>query len=299
MAVARRGSPVAGRWGGIVKLELDDDIAMDGTPSLAVDAAGGSASAIAVHEEDAVSLAGCAIARRAFPDLGFSDPSAEQIVAELDLDPRCFDKRRLRSSMVRTMVVDTLVREFFERNPTGLAVALFPGLCTRFSRVDNGALRWLELESAEVSAFKSELFRTPERHVIAQCCSIACGGWMKLLADADDMPVLLVAQGGVRRAPPELRDRFLMNAAVHLPKGTELVIEYDANAPIRSSPTHGERASLSALEASGEWAIYPRIRYVPTADHSLRLEHDLAGMNAVSTLFRGRGAPSVAHLRFV
>jgi O-methyltransferase involved in polyketide biosynthesis len=196
------------------------------------------------------------------------------------------------------MVVDTLVREFFERHPGGLAVGLLPGLCTRFSRVDNGALRWLDLESAEIAAFKSGLLRTPDRHVIAQCCSIACAGWMKLLADAGDMPILIVAQGGFRRAPIEVRDAFITNAALHLPAGVELVIEYDAHAPLRPSSLRNGGASLSTLDASGAWATYPRIRFVRSSEHSEGLDHKLAGVNAVSRLFRGRGAPSVAHLRF-
>lgn len=256
------------------------------------------AAGVAVHVEDVLSLAGCAVASRSFPDLGFSDPCAEQILAELELDPARFDDRRLRASTVRTMVVDTLVRDFFERNPSGLAVSLLPGLCTRFSRVDNGALHWLDLEPAEVAAFKRGLFHTPDRHMIAQCCSIACSGWMDLLAHAVDMPALLVAQGGFRRTSLEVRDRFFTSASVHLPAGTELVVEYDAGAPLRPSSVLEERVSLSTLDASGAWAIYPRIRFVRSSEHPERLERELAGLNAVSRLFRGQGAPSVAHLRF-
>lgn len=252
-----------------------------------------------VHEEDIVSFVGCAVARRSFPNLAFSDPMAERVLTELDLDPRRFDETRLRSSVARTMVIDNLVREFFETRPDGLAVALLPGLCSRFSRVDNGVLRWLDLEPADVAAFKSELFRTPNRHVIAQCCSIACSGWMKRLQGAGTMPVILVAQGGFRRAPLPLRDRFFTNASALLPPGTELVLEYDAAAPLRPSSLRSGGASLSALDASGEWAVYPRIRFLKSSEHDPRIEHELAGIDAVSRLFRGHGMPSIAHVRFV
>lgn len=298
MAVARRGSSAGGRRK-VVKLEPDHD----GAPVAKTLAAPAQiiesrAGGIAVHAEDAGSLVACAVASRSFPDLEFSDPLAEQILAELDLEPARFDERSLRASIVRTMVVDELVREFFERHPSGLAVSLLPGLCTRFSRIDNGALRWLDLEPAEIAAFKRELFHAPERHIIATCCSIECSGWMKLLADAGDMPVLLVAQGGFRRAPIDVRDAFFTNAAVHLPTGTEIVIEYDAHAPLRPSSLRDACASLSTPDVSGEWAIYPRIRFVRPSEHSQQIEHRLAGVNAVSRLFRGRGAPSIAHLRF-
>jgi hypothetical protein len=76
-------------------------------------------NSLALHEEDALSLVGCAVARRRFPDLGFADPCAEEILDALDLDPERFDERRLRSATVRTMVVDEIVRHFFERHPTG------------------------------------------------------------------------------------------------------------------------------------------------------------------------------------
>lgn len=264
---------------------------------------------VAVHLEDALTLAGCAIARHAFPDLGLSDPAAEDILAKLDLDPARFDERKLWAATLRTKVIDALVREFFERHPTGLAVGLLSGLCTRFSRVDNGVLRWLDLEQAAIAAFKKELFVPSERHMISQCCSIACSGWMELLADAADGPVLLVAQGAFRRTPVDVRDQFFTNASVHLPAGTELVIEHDASAPLRpSSVIDGpigervldERVALSTLDPSGAWAIYPRIRFVRASEHPDRLEGELTGFNAISRLFRGRRTDSaaVAHLRF-
>lgn len=250
---------------------------------------------VAVHDEDLLGLTACAFARERFPELGFEDPLAEEILGDLTHQHDAFDERRLRSAVVRTMVVDALVHDFFSRHPAGVAVSLAPGLCTRFSRLDNGLLQWLELETAEVAAFKRDLFPTRERHVIAQCCSVACHGWMRSLGRASDVPTLLVAQGGFRRSPFDLRDAFFTNAAQHLPAGTELVIDYDADAPLRpTSPARG--AALAVRDPHGTWASYPRLRFV--RDHEPRLAHDLAGVNAVSRLFCGRGMPSVAHLYF-
>lgn len=252
-----------------------------------------------MHEDEAISLVGRALARVRFPDLGFADPAAEELLATLDLDPDRFDERRLRAATVRTMVVDDLVRAFFERHPSGLAVSLFPGLCTRFSRVDNGALRWLEIEDPQLAAFKCRCVQPSDRHVVAP--SGAVGGYAERLRDirkAHDGPAVLIVQGGVLGILADARDAFLMEAVQHLPSGAELVIDYDVRAPLR--PSSGkERASLEAIDGAGEWVRYPRVRFVRSHEYAVRLEHDLAGLNAVSRLFRGRGVPSVAHLRFV
>ncbi|AKV04151.1 tetracenomycin C synthesis protein [Labilithrix luteola] len=251
-----------------------------------------------MHEEDVLSLVGRAEARRRFPDLGFSDPAAENVLTKLELDAGRFDDRRLRASMMRTMVVDGIVRQFFERHPQGLAVALNPGLCTRFSRMDNGVLRWIELEPPGFAEFKSSLFDPSERHIIATCCSVGCTGWMRRLRGAEDVPTILIAQGALLRAHVADRDAFFLRAAEWLPAGTELVMDYDAKAPIRPSSLRAN-VSLEVGDGCGGWARFPRMRFVSSGEYAPRLAHELSGLNAVSRLFKGNAGPSVAHLRFV
>lgn len=252
---------------------------------------------LTIHEEDVLSLVGCAVARRSFPELGFSDPTAEEVVAGLDLDCQQWDERRLLASIKRTVAVDMLVREFWGRHPDGLAIALLPGICTRFTRVDNGHARWLDLEPLKVASFKNGLFSPSDRYMSAQCCSVGCSGWMKHFVGVDDMPLLIVAQAGFRRASPDLRDKFFTNAAIHLPEGTELIVEHDAMAPLRSSLPSIESSAISTPNALGEWVIYPRIRFVPSSERKIQLEEKVSEINAVAKLFNGRRMPSIAHLR--
>jgi len=79
---------------------------------------------IALHEEDAISLVACATARGAFPDLGLSDPAAEEILQALDLDPSHFDPRIVRVSSVCTRVILTLVPPFFDTHPAAMPFSL-------------------------------------------------------------------------------------------------------------------------------------------------------------------------------
>jgi len=255
-----------------------------------------------MDSEDLVSLVASAIARKEFPDLGLADPLAESVVERLELDAGMFDERTLRAAAVRTMVVDGIVRQFFERNPDGIAVSLHSALCTRFSRVDNGALRWIEIDKPDVAQLKSMLVCPPgtadDRHVLATCCCAGNASWMSLLEDARDVPTLVVAQRSLVRMTAKERDDFFVCASTRFPSGTELVLEHDSAHPIRPSSRTRHAPSVETLGEGGVWSRFPRIRFVPLDEYGDRLEYELAGLDCVARLFRGAGFPAVAHLRF-
>ncbi|WP_437752595.1 class I SAM-dependent methyltransferase [Sorangium sp. So ce1389] len=255
-------------------------------------------SSVAVPWDAVLSLVGRAEARARFPELGFADPWAEAMLATLDVDPAGFDDRALRASTVRAMVVDGLVRHYFERNPDGLAIALNAGLCTRFSRVDNGRLRWVDLDPPHVAEFKCahRLWQTSDRHAVARCCSIACTGWMDALQGAGDVPTLLIAEGALERQPPELVDAFFTRISARLAKGTELIVDHEAHPPLRTPPRL--RACLEVPAADGAVARYPRLRPIGEGEVTPALEQALQRVSRASRLLRGARASSVLHLRF-
>ena len=82
-----------------------------------------------LHRRDLAALVACAQARVRFPDLAFADPMAEEILGRLDVPKRTYDERELRGLTLLSATVDALARDFFERHPEGIGVALCPGLC--------------------------------------------------------------------------------------------------------------------------------------------------------------------------
>ncbi|WP_437807554.1 class I SAM-dependent methyltransferase [Sorangium sp. So ce1078] len=254
-------------------------------------------SSTTVSRDTVLSLVGRAEARVRFPDLGFADPWAEAMLASLDVDPAAFDARALRTSTVRTMAVDRLVRDYFERNPFGLAIALNAGLCTRFSRIDNGTLRWVELDPPHVAEFKCahRLGHASDRHAVARSCSIACTAWMDCLRGAGDVPTLVIAEGALARQPPELVDVFFTRASLRLARGTELILDHEAS-PLRIPPR--SRACLELPMLGGAVARYPRLRPFGGDEAAPALGRAPRGASGAPRLFQGGGAPSVLHLRF-
>ncbi len=92
------------------------------------------------------------------------DPKAVEIVDRLDY---AFDKWRgkpsLRGASLRTRMIDDDVRAFLELHPRGTVVEIGCGLNTRFDRLDNGQLRWFDLDLPDSMALRRRFFEDRPR----------------------------------------------------------------------------------------------------------------------------------------
>jgi O-methyltransferase involved in polyketide biosynthesis len=254
----------------------------------------GSTKQALVPLDAAVSLVARATARTRFAELGFEDPTAEAMLERLEGVDVEVDEARLRASLLSTMVIDGIVRDFFVRHPDGVAVALHPGLCSRFSRVDDGALQWVDIDAPAIAALKCELLRTPDRHAVASVCGPCCRGWLDSIAAAE-APILFVHEGAATRAGDFVSqfDRIVHRA----PRGAEYVLDFDVRLPLRASGREG--ASLELFTADGSALRYPRAKLVRPTEYGPALRDEVEGLNGVSQMLRGVGVPSVAHVRLV
>lgn len=96
-----------------------------------------------------------------------------------------FDFRTLlppgRTAVVRTQIFDTVARAFMSDHPTATVVDVGSGLNTRFERIDNGTVRWFDVDQPRVAALRRRLLRVSGRrmHVAG---SILEDGWLELVA---------------------------------------------------------------------------------------------------------------------
>ena len=124
------------------------------------------------------------------------DPKAEAVIRALDVDLDAL--REARASQlgccVRSVLIDTWVREFLHAHPEGTVVELGVGLNSRFERTDNGRARWIELDLPEVIALRRRFFEAhPRRDVVA--ASLTDAGWLGDLRERVRAPSLFVAEG--------------------------------------------------------------------------------------------------------
>ena len=121
------------------------------------------------------------------------DPRAQTIVRELDYD---FSKweggRSLKGAMLRARMFDRYVEDFLAAHPGGTVVEIGCGLDTRFDRVDNGWVRWFDLDLPDTIALRRRFFvDEPRRTMLA--ASVLDTAWMDAV-EATGGPWMFVAE---------------------------------------------------------------------------------------------------------
>ncbi|MEU1629606.1 hypothetical protein ABZ746_30750 [Streptomyces sp. NPDC020096] len=87
------------------------------------------------------------------------DPKAAEIVQSIDYDFAEFDGGpSLWGSVVRTAVFDSWVGAFLAEHPTGTVVEIGTRLNTRFERLGNGRLHWVDLDLPDAMELRRRFF---------------------------------------------------------------------------------------------------------------------------------------------
>jgi O-methyltransferase involved in polyketide biosynthesis len=123
------------------------------------------------------------------------DPVAAAMVEQVDHDWRQIRLSRgdLVQCVVRLREFDRFVRDFLQRHPAATVVHLGCGLDARFQRVDNGQVRWFDLDLQDVIAVRRELLPESDRNRYLAGSAFE-PGWMAQLDGLDSEPVLFVAE---------------------------------------------------------------------------------------------------------
>ncbi len=124
------------------------------------------------------------------------DKTAARIIETIDFDfstiARNISPITQLAWIARSLHTDRTIREFLERDPDATVVNLGCGLDTTFERVDNGRLRWYNVDFPDVIELRESLIPEGEReHSVG--CSMLEEGWVKQV-DASH-PVFFVGAG--------------------------------------------------------------------------------------------------------
>ncbi len=120
------------------------------------------------------------------PDAMIKDEKAVELVRQMNLD--FSGVRRIRMTdllnamrMIFTREMDRYAREFLSRHPDAVVVHIGCGFDSRFERVDNGQVKWYDLDLPEVIELRRKLLGDEgERHHLLGC-SVLEDGWMEEL----------------------------------------------------------------------------------------------------------------------
>ena len=123
-----------------------------------------------------------------------SDPQAIDMVARLDYDFSAArsDRAMAAGTAARTLLFDDLVRDFLAQHPGGTVVNIACGLDTRFHRVDDGQVRWYDLDLPSVIELRERLLGRIER-VQMIAASAMDPGWPQQVEATGE--VLVIVEG--------------------------------------------------------------------------------------------------------
>jgi O-methyltransferase involved in polyketide biosynthesis len=113
------------------------------------------------------------------------DEKAVELVRAIDFDPGSYSSGPISFLvMIRTMILDWWVEQFLAEHPAGTVVELGTGLNTRFDRLDNGTVHWIDLDLPDTIEVRRRFFDdTSRRRMIA--ASLLDEDW---LAAVEELP---------------------------------------------------------------------------------------------------------------
>jgi O-methyltransferase involved in polyketide biosynthesis len=180
------------------------------------------------------------------------DPQAVTIAQKLDYDFSKYEKgwaSQLGVSL-RIKAIDERVRNFIETHPKALIVNLGAGLCTRFSRVDNGEIRWYEIDFPEVMALKQQLIPVTDRcQYVGR--SLFDFAWIDELQREAHQPLLIILEG-VTPYLTESEVKALLQQVRDRCSPATLIFDVLNQRSARNSKRHD---TVSKTEAVFQWGI--------------------------------------------
>ena len=123
------------------------------------------------------------------------DLKAVEMVEQIDYDFDKFKNSRLTQTgvAIRTWLLDSAAGAFITKYPAANIINIGAGLDTRFARVDNGQIKWFDLDLPEAIAVRSRFFSDTDRcRMIAK--SVFDYSWLDEIHDKK-APTLLIAEG--------------------------------------------------------------------------------------------------------
>lgn len=176
------------------------------------------------------------------------DVRARELVDSLDYDFGKFRGGSLPGSVIRTAIFDGWVRRFLGDHPAGTVVEIGTGLNTRFDRVDNGQVRWFDLDLPDVIELRRRYFADTDR------CTMIVGSvldtdWFATV-EAASRPYLFVAEAVLLYFPEEQVRGVIDNLVRRFPGS---LIAFDTGSATMMSRLDRSGA-MKNLAAKMKWA---------------------------------------------
>lgn len=178
------------------------------------------------------------------------DEKAAEIMAQIDYDFSKFNGSWMSQTgvAVRTEILDRETEKFIRKHPDAVIVNIGCGLDTRYFRLDNGRIRWFDLDLPEPIRIRKRFFQESRRYRMIDK-SVFDYSWMEACQGEQD--VLFIAEGVfmffTEQEMKELMDRL----TGHFHKA-HMLFEMFPRMLIKSS---GKHETVKKTAAKFQWGI--------------------------------------------
>jgi len=172
-------------------------------------------------------------------------------MAGIDYDFTKFTKARKSQIgiVVRTELLDQAARGFIQKHPSAVVVNIGCGLDTRFEQVDNGKIRWYDLDLPEAICIRQHFFAETDRYkMIAK--SVFDDAWLGKVSVTNE-PVLIIAEGILMYFTAQEVKALLNKLISEFPKA-EMLLEMMTPEIVKRSKQHD---AVGRLAAKFQWGI--------------------------------------------
>jgi O-methyltransferase involved in polyketide biosynthesis len=175
------------------------------------------------------------------------DPKAAEMVASIGERAAKYERGMgAWVNVLRTMIFDSWVRAFLAEHPDGTVAEIGTGLNTRFERVDNGRVHWIDMDLPDTIELRRRFFAdSGRRRMLA--ASVLDEDWMRAVRQSPG-PYFLVSEGVLAylaQAP-----QVIAQIAAGFPGE---LIAFDTY-PQRAVDQHRKMAAKKKIGASLTWA---------------------------------------------
>ncbi len=124
------------------------------------------------------------------------DKKSLEILAQIDYGFSKIEKAKVTQigECLRGLMLDGWVKSFLQENPSGTIVENGSGLNTRFEKVDNGQVRWFDLDMPDSREVRTKYFQETEKRKFIES-SVLDYRWVDAVKTVCSSPIMFVAEG--------------------------------------------------------------------------------------------------------
>jgi O-methyltransferase involved in polyketide biosynthesis len=180
------------------------------------------------------------------------DPKSAEILEAIDYDFAKFAtaNNSQTGTCLRGMIIDNWVRAYLEKYPQGVVVEIGARLNTRFERVDNGQVRWFDLDLPDAMQLRQQFFQqTERRHFITASCLDT--DWFEHVKAVGVQPCMFVAEGVLMYLNEKQVQQLFANLLHEFP-GSWFAFDSMSPLMVKNQKHHD---SLKYTSAKFDWGI--------------------------------------------